>query len=236
MLRCMAAQDPRELFDVVDARGRPLGFAKPRGEVHRDGDWHQALHVWVVLRDPEPRLLLQRRSLEKDTWPGAVDVAVGGHLRAGEGIAEALREAEEEIGLALALSEVVPLGLRAYANDRAPGVRDREIQHAFGVIVARPLVALRPDPEELAGLIAVPFAAARALYRGEAASASGEAIDLAGVRSTVTIRREDCVKSDDDYAALVMDALGALLEGRTPTPFALIAEGEARFALASTPR
>ena len=36
----------------------------------------------------------------KDTWPGALDVAVGGHLRAGETLAEAVREAEEEIGLA----------------------------------------------------------------------------------------------------------------------------------------
>src|SRR4051812_13685106 len=99
----MPAQDDGELFDLYAADGSPLGQRKARGLVHRDGDWHRSLHVWVVLREPGggPRVLLQRRHADKDTWPRAVDVAVAGHYRAGESLNEALRESEEEIGLAL---------------------------------------------------------------------------------------------------------------------------------------
>src|SRR5687767_2706683 len=95
------AQDPRELFDVVTADGRPTGRTKARAEVHRDGDWHRSLHVWVagIGEDGEPFLTFQRRGFGKDTWPGLLDATVGGHYRAGEGLTEALREVEEEIGL-----------------------------------------------------------------------------------------------------------------------------------------
>ena len=40
--------NPDELFDVLDAAGRPTGRAKRRADVHRDGDWHRALHCWVL--------------------------------------------------------------------------------------------------------------------------------------------------------------------------------------------
>jgi isopentenyldiphosphate isomerase len=217
-----AAQDPHELFDVVDEYGRPTGVAKPRAEVHRDGDWHCAVHVWVVLRAAAgARLVLQRRSLGKDTWPGGVDVAVGGHLRAGEGAAEALRESEEEIGLALALSDVVPLGRRAYVSDGARGVCDREIQLAFAAIVDRELDSLRPDPAELAGLLALPLPAAGALYRGEVSSVEAEERGLDGRAHTVTLRREECVKFDDGYPARVLEAIDALLVGTPIVPFDL---------------
>ena len=97
----LAAQDPGELFDVVTADGQPTGRVKTRAEVHRDGDWHRAVHVWVTGIDEHgPFLLFQRRSLLKDTQPGKLDATVGGHYRAGETLAETLREVEEEIGIA----------------------------------------------------------------------------------------------------------------------------------------
>ena len=93
--------DPQdERFDLYDENGIPLGIAKSRGAVHRDGDWHRSLHLWVwgIGEDSAPFVIFQRRSMTKDTWPGALDVAVGGHFRSGESLAETLREAEEEIG------------------------------------------------------------------------------------------------------------------------------------------
>src|SRR3954469_2867720 len=97
------AQNPDELFDLYTSEGEPLGRTKARALVHRDGDWHRSVHVWVVLQSAAgPCVLFQRRSTAKDTWPGVLDVAVAGHLRAGETVDDALREAEEEIGLSLA--------------------------------------------------------------------------------------------------------------------------------------
>src|SRR5215207_7987071 len=68
-------QDPGEPFDIITANGKPTGRVKSRADVHRDGDWHRAIHVWVAGVDDRgaPFLTLQRRSPDKDTWPGRFD-------------------------------------------------------------------------------------------------------------------------------------------------------------------
>ena len=50
-----------EEFDVLDAGGRPTGRTKARSAVHRDGDWHAAVHVWVLLQCPCAGQLSGRR-------------------------------------------------------------------------------------------------------------------------------------------------------------------------------
>lgn len=86
-----------EWFDLMDATGRKTGEKKEREAVHRDGDWHQSVHVWVI-RNGE--VLLQKRAADKECFPGCWDAACTGHVSAGEDILEgALRELREEIGV-----------------------------------------------------------------------------------------------------------------------------------------
>lgn len=102
-----------EYVDVLSEAGIPTGITKPKSAVHRDGDWHLAAHVWIVT--PEGRLLLQRRALVKESWPGMWDISVAGHVSAGESAAEAvLREAREELGLVLSAAELTYLGRLRY--------------------------------------------------------------------------------------------------------------------------
>lgn len=156
-----AAQDPAERFDLVDEDGRPLGRTKARAEVHRDGDWHRSLHLWIVLRGTD-RVLLQRRSALKDTPPSRVDVSVAGHLRAGESLDDAFREAEEEVGLCVRREDCVRLESRRSVL-RTPTVHDRELQEVFLAFTDAPFEALRPSADEVAGLLAVPLDAFVAL-------------------------------------------------------------------------
>jgi isopentenyl-diphosphate delta-isomerase len=74
-----------ERIDVLTPDGRPTGVTKGKSEVHRDGDWHRAAHVWIVT--PSGRILLQRRSVRKENYPGFWDVSAAGHLSAGESAA-----------------------------------------------------------------------------------------------------------------------------------------------------
>src|SRR6187551_1030739 len=88
-----------EIFDVVNERDEVIG-KKLRREVHRDGDKHRAVHVLVFNSHGE--VFLQKRSLSKDTFPGAWDSSSSGHLDCGEDYdACAIRELREEIGLRL---------------------------------------------------------------------------------------------------------------------------------------
>ncbi len=94
-----------ELIDVITPDGVPTGVRKPKPEIHRDGDWHRAIHVWIVT--PDKRILLQRRSMQKENNPGLWDVSAAGHVSAGEDpLDSALREVREELGLTLRPEEL----------------------------------------------------------------------------------------------------------------------------------
>ena len=85
-----------EIFDVVNDNDEVIGQT-PRGEVHRRGLKHRAVHVLVF--NARGELFLQKRSMKKDCSPGAWDSSSSGHLEVGESYdACAMRELGEEIG------------------------------------------------------------------------------------------------------------------------------------------
>ncbi|HSX43405.1 MAG TPA: NUDIX domain-containing protein [Candidatus Saccharimonadales bacterium] len=89
-----------ELLDTVNPDGSPTGERLDKAEIHARGLWHRDVHVWLT--DGE-RTLEQQRAWNKKIMPGAWDVAVGGHVSAGESYLDAaMRETEEELGLRFA--------------------------------------------------------------------------------------------------------------------------------------
>ena len=95
-----------EYFDVVDEAGLPTGKTVSRENAHTYGILHRTAHVWIVRqRDGRPEVLLQKRSMEKDSFPGLYDTSSAGHIPAGdESVPSALRELSEELGI-IALPE-----------------------------------------------------------------------------------------------------------------------------------
>ena len=92
-------QNLDELFDVVDEQDRVIGQATRR-EVHARGLRHRAVHLLVV--NGAGRVFLQKRSMQKDIFPGAWDSSAAGHVGAGEDYdGTAVRELAEELGLKL---------------------------------------------------------------------------------------------------------------------------------------
>jgi isopentenyldiphosphate isomerase len=95
------------VIEYIEVEGS--GVRKPKSEIHRDGDWHRAAHIWVVTSDR--RVLLQRRSPDKENYPNLWDVSCAGHLSAGESSRNAaVREAAEEIGLTIEPHELEWIG------------------------------------------------------------------------------------------------------------------------------
>jgi isopentenyldiphosphate isomerase len=52
-------------------------------QVHRDGDWHRSVHIWV-LNSEKGELLMQKRVAFKDSWPSHWDIGCAGHVSAGD--------------------------------------------------------------------------------------------------------------------------------------------------------
>lgn len=90
-----------ELVELVSEEGDTVGVVS-RAEAHSDTSYlHRVVHVLVF--DDVGRLLVQKRSMNKDVGPGLWDVSVGGHVVPGELPAEAAyREMKEELGIEFA--------------------------------------------------------------------------------------------------------------------------------------
>lgn len=87
-----------EYFDVLDENGNKTGEVKLRSKVHKDGDYHKTVHIWIVNNNAE--VLLQRRCATKDSYPNMLDISCAGHLSSGDdSITGALRELKEELSL-----------------------------------------------------------------------------------------------------------------------------------------
>lgn len=92
-----------EYFELLDESGQKLGRCKERTRVHQDGDWHGGSHIWVVKREQNTGsmlVLLQKRRMDKDSFPGCYDVSCAGHMTAGEDfLSTAIRELSEELNI-----------------------------------------------------------------------------------------------------------------------------------------
>ncbi|KAL7465360.1 hypothetical protein ACHAXS_005688 [Conticribra weissflogii] len=141
-----AAQDPSEVFEVMHPppddfdpyKDRPLStgrFAK-RSDVHRQGLWHCSVHIWIVRKcssDPcSHEILLQKRSMSKDTFPGRWDISSAGHMEAGKGSFEtACLELAEELGVVIDPKIDSSTATRTWGGHQNH-VKDR-LQYAFTI-------------------------------------------------------------------------------------------------------
>ena len=101
-----------EYFDIVDEAGTPTGKIVSRAEAHEKGILHRTAHVWIVRElNGRTEVLLQKRSENKDSFPGMYDTSSAGHIPAGdEPLSSALRELKEELGVTAAPDELTYIG------------------------------------------------------------------------------------------------------------------------------
>ena len=90
-----------EYFDITDYNGIPTGETVSRSEAHENGIPHRTAHIWIVRKEENGyQVLLQKRSAEKESFPGMYDTSSAGHIQAGDDPLEsAQRELQEELGL-----------------------------------------------------------------------------------------------------------------------------------------
>ena len=91
-------QNQSENLTIYNEENQPIGIVD-REEAIKKGLLVEGVQLWVI--NPETtQVLMQKRSKNKKSNPGKIDVSVSGHVKPHETATQAmLREASEEIGL-----------------------------------------------------------------------------------------------------------------------------------------
>ena len=126
-----------ELFDILNEDGSKTGIVKERGVAHCEGALHGTVHIWIVRENDKSGydVLLQKRSDNKDSYPGCYDISSAGHISAGDEVMEsALREFEEELGLSAQPEQLESFGttlVKFETTFSGKIFRDNEFSHDF---------------------------------------------------------------------------------------------------------
>ncbi|SEH86945.1 isopentenyl-diphosphate delta-isomerase [Mycolicibacterium rutilum] len=129
---------------LLDEDGRPIGSAAKTTVHHAATPLHLGFSCYLF--DSDGRVLLTRRALGKQTWPGVWSNSFCGHPAPGEQVDEAVRRrARQELGVTIEAPRCVLPDFR-YRAVAADGTVENEICPVF---VARCDTAIQADPSEV---------------------------------------------------------------------------------------
>lgn len=151
---------------------------KEREDVHRDGDWHEVFHCWVLeKRETDWWIYLQQRSLQKKDYPGDLDITAAGHLHCTERVEDGVRELGEELGLLVKFDDLMSLGIIPY-HIQTEKINDAEFAHVFLHFHSGSMEDMIIQKEELDGLYATPLQDFLTLIRQEVSEIEIEGYQL----------------------------------------------------------
>ena len=198
-----------EFLDIYNGKGEYVG-KKEREFVHKDGDWHKTFHCWIIFKDENGNdcVILQKRSENKKSWPGFVDISAAGHLESGETMEDGLRELEEELGIKVEFNKLIDAGIRVCVEEFKAGTINHEYQNVFFLIDDRDIGDYKLQGEELSGILCAKVDDLLLLFSNEIdeISSMGLVIDSNNkkVDSCYQITRDKFIPTLDNYYFKVM--------------------------------
>jgi isopentenyl-diphosphate delta-isomerase len=145
---------------LLDDAGNAVGSAAKSTIHHRDTPLHLGFSCYLF--DSRGRVLLTRRALGKQTWPGVWTNSFCGHPAPGESTADAVRRrSRDELGTEVAQVICVLPDFRYHAQ-AADGTSENEICPVFCALIDGTLAT---EPDEVMEFVWVSWAELRAVAK-----------------------------------------------------------------------
>lgn len=146
----------KEYFDILDENGNKTGKTKLRSEVHRDGDWHKAVHIWIINDNGD--VLLQRRCAIKDSNPNMLDISSAGHLSAGDdSLSGAIRELKEELNIDVKPEDLQFIKTLKRSSKYTETFINNEFDDLYILRTNKKIEDMRFQEEEISEIFYVPY-------------------------------------------------------------------------------
>ncbi|GCE31139.1 putative Nudix hydrolase [Dictyobacter alpinus] len=128
---------------------------RTRAEIHEQGYWHETFHCWFVQEvEGKAYLLFQKRAAQKKDFPSLLDITAAGHLLSHESPRDGLREIQEELGLTLSFTDLVPAGI-IQDPILLGSLLDREFCHVYLYMFTKPIPTLVLQRDEVAAIVQI---------------------------------------------------------------------------------
>ncbi len=146
----------KEYFDILDENGNKTGNTKLRSEVHKDGDWHKAVHIWII--NDKGDILLQRRCATKDSNPNMLDISSAGHLSAGDdSLSGAIRELKEELNIDIKPEELQFIKTIKRSSKYTSTFINNEFDDLYILRTTKSIEDMKYQEEEISEIFYVPY-------------------------------------------------------------------------------
>ncbi len=104
-----------EYQDLYNLHRQKINIIHKRGETMPPNTYRIVIHVCIF--DSNNKMLIQKRTENKSSWPNMWDVSVGGHVLVNEtSEAAAMRETKEELGIDIDLNNQCPILTNHFEN------------------------------------------------------------------------------------------------------------------------
>lgn len=142
------------MLDIINENDQIIGQAL-RSEIHANGLLHREVHVWFIT--PDRKIIFQKRSLSKETNPGLLTAAVGGHVELGQSYKDAaLMEIAEETGLNLSANDIMHFATIPTLIQNGK-IHNRSLRALFGMLFKQPIDTLKVEEGSGDGFVTMDF-------------------------------------------------------------------------------
>lgn len=137
-----------EKIEIWNHQLKPTGILKDRNLIHRDGDIHAVVRIHILrMHENQIQMLLQKRSLTCEAFPGFYDIACAGHIHDGQpAVLTAIRELEEELGIVASGEDLHFVG-NDYKDWSRGSYLDKE--YSFLYMYIKPITSITLQTEEV---------------------------------------------------------------------------------------
>ena len=147
-------------YEVLNSKGEKTSELKWYLDIHRDGDWHRGVHIYIVNDSGE--ILLHKRSVFVHTYPNLWENSCGGHVDLGETSLEtAHKETKEELGVDIPKEQFLHIGTiidqYAYNTTLHGPCINNEFDDIFVVRVPNQNIAIKTSTDEVAETRWIPW-------------------------------------------------------------------------------
>lgn len=127
-----------------------------KGTFYRDGDWHKAVHIWII--NDKGEILLQRRCETKDSNPNMLDISCAGHLTAGDdSLSGAIRELKEELNLDVEQEELQFIKTLKNSSKYTETFINNEFDDMYILRTTKGISDMKIQEEEVSEIFFVPY-------------------------------------------------------------------------------